>query len=124
LRAKVQVTARVSAGTNPWDHHTDIIPGLMKCCPQVDQPTAGLIQDLKQRGLLDTTIVWWTGEFGRLPITRGAPAATTTATPSACCWPAAASAPATRIGRTGQKARIATLLPAGDGVLTAVQNGG
>jgi hypothetical protein len=71
LRAKVQVTAPVSAGTNPWDHHTDIIPGLMKCCPQVDQPTAGLIQDLKQRGLLDTTIVWWTGEFGRLPITRG-----------------------------------------------------
>jgi uncharacterized protein (DUF1501 family) len=37
----------------------------------VDQPSAALIRDLKQRGLLDSTIVIWTGEFGRLPITQG-----------------------------------------------------
>ena len=39
-------------------------------CPQVDCPTAGLIRDLKQRGLLESTIVLWTGEFGRLPISQ------------------------------------------------------
>jgi uncharacterized protein (DUF1501 family) len=55
----------------PWDHHNDLAPGLRKVAPQVDQPTAALIRDLKQRGLLDSTIVWWAGEFGRLPITQG-----------------------------------------------------
>lgn len=66
----IQVTAPIAAGTMPWDHHSDINPGLKKVCPQVDQPSAALIKDLKQRGLLDSTIVWWTGEFGRLPITQ------------------------------------------------------
>jgi hypothetical protein len=66
----IQVTAPISSGTMPWDHHNDIVPGLKKVCPEVDQPSAALIRDLKQRGLLDTTIVWWTGEFGRLPITQ------------------------------------------------------
>ena len=37
-----------------------------------DQPSAALVTDLKQRGLLDSTIVMWTGEFGRLPISQGA----------------------------------------------------
>ena len=54
----------------PWDHHENIKPGLEALCPQVDLPTAGLIRDLKQRGLLDSTIVIWTGEFGRLPISQ------------------------------------------------------
>jgi hypothetical protein len=66
----IQVTAPISSGTMPWDHHNDIVPGLKKVCPEVDQPSAALVKDLKQRGLLDTTIVWWTGEFGRLPITQ------------------------------------------------------
>ena len=66
----IQVTAPIASGTMPWDHHNDIVPGLKKVCPQVDQPSAALITDLKQRGLLDSTIVWWTGEFGRLPITQ------------------------------------------------------
>jgi len=40
-------------------------------CAQTDQPSAALVQDLKQRRLLDETIVLWTGEFGRLPISQG-----------------------------------------------------
>ena len=61
--------APVSGGG--WDHHSDIRQGLARICPQVDQPSAALVKDLKQRGLLDRTIVLWTGEFGRLPITQG-----------------------------------------------------
>ena len=67
----IQVTAPIASGTMPWDHHNALVPGLRKVCPQVDQPTAALIADLKQRGLLESTIVWWAGEFGRLPITQG-----------------------------------------------------
>ena len=39
-------------------------------CAKTDQPSAALVQDLKQRGLLDDTIVLWTGEFGRLPVSQ------------------------------------------------------
>ena len=67
----VQVTVPVKSGTNTWDHHEKIKSGLEELCPQVDRPTAALIQDLKARGLLDQTIVLWTGEFGRLPISQG-----------------------------------------------------
>jgi hypothetical protein len=67
----VLVPVPVAAGGMPWDHHSDLRPGLAKVCPQVDRPAAALIRDLKQRGLLETTIVLWTGEFGRLPITQG-----------------------------------------------------
>jgi hypothetical protein len=65
----VQVMVPVSTGS--WDHHSDLRNGLRRACPMVDQPSAALIKDLKQRGLLDSTIVIWTGEFGRLPITQG-----------------------------------------------------
>jgi hypothetical protein len=65
----VQVMSPIGGGG--WDHHSDIKAGLAKVSPQVDQPSAALIRDLKQRGLLDSTIVLWTGEFGRLPITQG-----------------------------------------------------
>jgi hypothetical protein len=54
-----------------WDHHSDIKGGLESMCGQCDQGSAALVRDLKERGLLDTTIVMWTGEFGRLPITQG-----------------------------------------------------
>jgi len=54
-----------------WDHHSDVRGGLTKACAATDQPGAALIQDLRARGLLDTTIVLWGGEFGRLPITQG-----------------------------------------------------
>jgi hypothetical protein len=66
----VQVLVPVKSGGNPWDHHEKIKIGLEALCPQVDRPTAALVRDLKVRGLLDTTIVLWTGEFGRLPISQ------------------------------------------------------
>ncbi|MCS7026195.1 MAG: DUF1501 domain-containing protein [Bryobacteraceae bacterium] len=51
-----------------WDHHDDITKPLEEICREVDQPTAALILDLKQRGLLDRTLVIWGGEFGRTPM--------------------------------------------------------
>ena len=54
-----------------WDHHSNLKEGLADMCPKVDRPSAALIRDLKQRGLLESTIVIWAGEFGRLPITQG-----------------------------------------------------
>jgi len=50
-----------------WDHHGDIRGNLPKLCNQTDQPVAALVRDLKQRGLLEDTIVLWSGEFGRTP---------------------------------------------------------
>ena len=51
-----------------WDHHGAIKTALPDRCLEVDQPCAALVQDLKQRGLLDTTVVHWGGEMGRLPV--------------------------------------------------------
>ncbi len=51
-----------------WDHHNSIRSGLPTACRKVDQPSAALVADLKQRGLLDTTLVHWGGEMGRLPV--------------------------------------------------------
>jgi hypothetical protein len=53
-----------------WDHHTSIVPGLVSACQRTDQPIAALLEDLKQRGLFDSTLVVWGGEFGRLPIAQ------------------------------------------------------
>ena len=50
-----------------WDHHGDVRGNLPKLCAQTDQPVAGLIRDLKSRGLLEDTLVLWSGEFGRTP---------------------------------------------------------
>lgn len=50
-----------------WDHHGDIRNALPKSCAASDQPCAALIKDLKSRGLLDDTLVVWSGEFGRTP---------------------------------------------------------
>jgi uncharacterized protein (DUF1501 family) len=55
----------------PWDTHSNNAAVLRKNCARIDQPTAALVNDLKQRGLLDRTIVMWGGEFGRLPISQG-----------------------------------------------------
>lgn len=54
----------------PWDAHNNVKTENEKICGQTDQPSAALITDLKQRGLLESTIVLWSGEFGRLPITQ------------------------------------------------------
>lgn len=63
-----------------WDCHGDtrrasLEVGLPFLCQQIDRPTAGLIRDLKQRGLLDDTLVIWGGEFGRTPMNEDRPGA-------------------------------------------------
>ena len=52
----------------PWDHHDDIEPRHRKLARECDKPIATLLQDLKERGLLDETLVIWGGEFGRTPV--------------------------------------------------------
>jgi hypothetical protein len=54
-----------------WDHHGDLGQPLEQVCREIDRPTAALIQDLKQRGLLEHTLVIWGGEFGRTPMGQG-----------------------------------------------------
>ncbi len=53
-----------------WDNHENIKTNLSDCCRKTDRPSAALVKDLKARGLLDTTIVHWGGEIGRLPVTE------------------------------------------------------
>ena len=53
-----------------WDNHTGLTAWCKGACDRTDLPIAGLIRDLKQRGLLDSTLVVWGGEFGRLPIAQ------------------------------------------------------
>jgi len=54
-----------------WDGHEDLRANHSRCAAVMDKPTAALLKDLKQRGLLDDTLVLWTTEFGRLPISEG-----------------------------------------------------
>jgi uncharacterized protein (DUF1501 family) len=56
---------------NNWDQHSGLRAGHARNARQVDAPIAGLLKDLKQRGLLDDTLVIWGGEFGRTPNTEG-----------------------------------------------------
>src|SRR5207249_3194690 len=51
-----------------WDHHQNLNVGLTFNCKMADQPIAALLKDLKQRGLLDSTLVVWGAEFGRTPL--------------------------------------------------------
>ena len=55
-----------------FDSHGDLQSSLQYACGKTDKPAAALLKDLKQRGLLDSTLVVWGGEFGRLPISQGA----------------------------------------------------
>jgi len=55
----------------PWDHHSDIEKNIRKTAGEIDQPIAALLTDLKQRGMLDDTLVLWGGEFGRTPVSEG-----------------------------------------------------
>lgn len=57
----------VQVTMNGWDHHGDVRGNLPKLCNQTDQPVAALVKDLKQRGMLEDTLVLWSGEFGRTP---------------------------------------------------------
>ncbi|MCA9033418.1 MAG: DUF1501 domain-containing protein, partial [Planctomycetaceae bacterium] len=54
-----------------WDQHGGLVSGLKQNCADTDQAAAALIQDLKQHGLLDETLVIWGGEFGRTPMVQG-----------------------------------------------------
>jgi hypothetical protein len=54
-----------------WDQHSDLRKGHAKNAREVDQPIAGLLKDLKARGLLEDTLVVWSGEFGRTPTAQG-----------------------------------------------------
>jgi uncharacterized protein (DUF1501 family) len=54
-----------------WDHHTNLQTSISRTGGAIDQPAAALIADLKQRGLLDETLILWGGEFGRTPSTAG-----------------------------------------------------
>jgi hypothetical protein len=58
-------------GNMQWDAHDDIEENHIRMASQTDQPIAALLKDLKQRGLLDTTLVVWGGEFGRSPESQG-----------------------------------------------------
>jgi uncharacterized protein (DUF1501 family) len=61
-----------SVGTDRWDQHSGLKVGHERNCRAVDQPIAGLLKDLKARGLLGETLVLWAGEFGRTPFAQGA----------------------------------------------------
>ncbi|MFT5467417.1 MAG: hypothetical protein ACI8UO_002521 [Verrucomicrobiales bacterium] len=56
---------------NEWDQHSNLKGGHEKNAAKADKPIAGLLTDLKQRGLLDDTLIVWGGEFGRTPIVQG-----------------------------------------------------
>lgn len=61
---------QVSTG-NVWDQHSNLKKGHESNAAKTDQPVAGLLQDLKQRGMLEDTLVVWGGEFGRTPVVQG-----------------------------------------------------
>src|SRR6185369_5692999 len=54
-----------------WDQHEKLTAEHARLASEVDRPIAGLLSDLKSRGLLDDTLVWWGGEFGRTPTVQG-----------------------------------------------------
>ncbi len=54
-----------------WDHHGDLVRYMNICCGHTDQPAWALLTDLKQRGMLDETLIIWGGEFGRTPMFQG-----------------------------------------------------
>jgi len=66
----IQVTYGDSSANPAWDQHSNM-PKHGDHAKAVDKPIAGLLADLKQRGLLEDTIVWWGGEFGRTPYAQG-----------------------------------------------------
>ncbi len=61
---------QVFTSTQQWDHHGNILKSLPAACKKTDKPSAALVADLKQRGLLDSTLVHWGGEMGRLPVVQ------------------------------------------------------
>jgi hypothetical protein len=68
----VQVWSGMDGAIGNWDNHSDIRKDLPTIAQSVDRPIATLLRDLRQRGMLDDTLVVWTTEFGRMPFTQGA----------------------------------------------------
>jgi hypothetical protein len=66
----VQVFPPIKPSFQPWDSHTNVKSEIQTISAKTDQPSAALIKDLKSRGLLEHTLVIWTGEFGRLPVSQ------------------------------------------------------
>ena len=67
----IELTCPAIAGHDRWDQHSGLRTGHEDNARAVDQPIAGLLRDLKSRGLLDGTLVVWAGEFGRTPFAQG-----------------------------------------------------
>jgi hypothetical protein len=67
----VELTCPATKGNDRWDQHGRLKKGHEENARAVDQPIAGLLRDLQARGLLDTTLVVWAGEFGRTPFAQG-----------------------------------------------------
>ena len=66
----VQIWSGPAGATDNWDNHASIVKELPPMCAATDQPIAALLIDLKQRGLLDDTLVLWNTEFGRMPFSQ------------------------------------------------------
>ena len=69
-RARRALRAALHGRGPRWDAHTDVEDNHAKYCRESDRPIAGLLKDLKRRGLLDSTLVIWGGEFGRTPMSE------------------------------------------------------
>jgi hypothetical protein len=67
----VELTIPGIAGVDRWDAHGGLVANHSKNARAMDQPSAALVKDLKERGLLDSTLVVWSGEFGRTPFAQG-----------------------------------------------------
>ena len=78
-----------SGSGSQWDAHSKIEENHSRLCRSTDKPVAGLLKDLKNRGMLDQTLVIWGGEFGRTPMSEKGDGAITTRTVSRCGWPGA-----------------------------------
>ena len=70
LESGVRFVQLYAGDTVGWDAHDDILKNHSANCLQTDKPIAGLLKDLRQRGMLDDTLVIWGGEFGRMPMSE------------------------------------------------------
>jgi hypothetical protein len=70
IESGVRFVQLYSGDTNGWDAHKDVLNNHTQYCAATDKPVAGLLRDLKARGLLEDTLVIWGGEFGRMPMSE------------------------------------------------------
>ena len=70
VESGVRFVQLYAGNTVGWDAHEDVLENHTRLCRRTDKPVAGLLRDLKQRGLWDDTLVIWGGEFGRMPMSE------------------------------------------------------